>query len=88
MVTTRQNISCNYSKRIMQACLCNLQQFFKAVKMTILNEKKKIFFSYFCSKHKCGYRLEPIYVLEKKNVYPCKPQFYYIKVRCKWDMLA
>ena len=25
------------------------------------------------------------YVLEqnKKNVYPCKPQFYYIKVGCK-----
>ena len=28
----------------------------------------------------CGYLLEPM----KNNVYPCKPQFYYIKVRFKW----
>ena len=35
----------------------------------------------------CGYSLEPtIYVLsrnKKNNVYPCKPQFYYIKVGFK-----
>ena len=34
----------------------------------------------------CGYTLEPPqYVLEQKyeKVYPCKPQFYYIKVGCK-----
>ena len=37
----------------------------------------------------CGYSLErvpTIYVLsrnKKNNVYPCKPKFYYIKVRSK-----
>ena len=32
------------------------------------------------------YRVPTIYVLEQKyekNVFPCKPQFYYIKVGCK-----
>ena len=47
----------------------------------------------------CGYTLEPNRLNEavltcthnqcfgakiRKNVYPCKPQFYYIKVGCKW----
>ena len=44
----------------------------------------------------CGYTLEPpqgggsneypqsmFWSKNKKNVYPCKPQFYYIKVGCK-----
>ena len=28
----------------------------------------------------CGYSLEPPRQNKKNNVYPCKPQFYYIKV--------
>ena len=36
----------------------------------------------------CRYTLEPPQSMfssknKKKNVYPCKPQFYYIKVGCK-----
>ena len=34
----------------------------------------------------CGYSLEPPWFLsrnKKNNVYPCKPQFYYIKVGFK-----
>ena len=43
------------------------------------NFQMKIFdsFSYFCSKHRlCVAKI-------RKNVYPCKSQFYYIKVGCK-----
>ena len=38
----------------------------------------------------CGYMLERVPIIyvfgtkNKKKVYPCKPQFYYIKVGCKW----
>ena len=49
-----------------------------------------IFFLIFAQNIDCGYTLEPnrLNVLEqkkkkeRKNVYPCKPQFYYIKVGC------
>ena len=44
-------------------------------------------FQFFAKDIDSGYTLEPkIYLLEQKigkNVYPCKPQFYYIKVGCK-----
>ena len=49
-----------------------------------------IFFLIFAQNIDRGYTLEPpqptIYVLsknKKKNEYPCKPQFYYIKAGCK-----
>ena len=56
-----------------------------------------IFFSYFCSKIECGYSLEPprqggsneypqsmfLSRNKKTNVYPCKLQFYCIKVGFK-----
>ena len=59
--------------------------------------KKLWYFSYFCSKHRLWvlvrtasarrfYRIPTIYVLSKNmknNVYPCKPQFYHIKVGFK-----
>ena len=58
-------------------------------------DKNADVFSYFCSKH--GYSLEPsrrggsneyqqsmfLSRTKKTNVYPCKPQFYYIKVGFK-----
>ena len=32
----------------------------------------------------CGYSLEPPQLRQnRKNIYPCKPQFYYIEVGCK-----
>ena len=60
-----------------------------------------IFFSYFCSKHRLWYSLEPphrgssneypqsIFLSRnnKNNVYPCKPRFYYIKVGYKGSKL-
>ena len=66
-------------------------------KLKIFQIKILIFFSYFCSKHRLWvlvrtasprrfYRVPTIYVLsrnKKNNVYPCKPQFYYIKVGFK-----
>ena len=58
--------------------------------------KNSDFFHIFAQKIDCGYSLEPprrggsneypqsIFWAEKKNnVYPCKPQFYYIKVGFK-----
>ena len=59
--------------------------------------KNRLIFSYFCSNIYCGYSLEPprrggsneypqsmfLCRNEKNNVYPCKPQFYYIKVGFK-----
>ena len=61
------------------------------------SDKKLWYFSYFCSKHRLWYSLEPprqggsnehpqsmFLSRNKKNkVYPCKPQFYYIKVVLK-----
>ena len=44
------------------------------------------YFSYFCSKHRLWVLVRTIYVLsrnKKNNVYPYKPQFYYIKVGFK-----
>ena len=61
------------------------------------SDKNSDFFSYFCSKQGCGYSLElpwwggsneyPQSMFlsrnKKNNVYPCKPQFYYIKLGLK-----
>ena len=66
-------------------------------KMKIFRKKIGFFFSYFCSKHRLWvlvrtasarrfWRVPTFYVLsrnKKNNVYPCKPQFYYIKVGFK-----
>ena len=57
-----------------------------------------MFFSYFCSKHRLWVLVRTasarrLYWVpqsmflsrnKKNNVYPCKPQFYYIKVGFKW----
>ena len=59
--------------------------------------KKIWYFSYFCSKYRLWYSLEPprrggsneytqsmfMSRNKKNNVYPCKPQFYYIKEEFK-----
>ena len=61
------------------------------------SDKKYWYFSYFCQNIDCGYSLEPprrggsneypqsmfLSRNKKNNVYPCKPQFYYIKVGFK-----
>ena len=62
-----------------------------------ISDKKLWYFSYFCSKHRLWSSLEPprrggsneypqsMFLSRNKenNVYPCKPQFYYIKVGFK-----
>ena len=55
-------------------------------KLKNFRQKKMIFFSYFCSKHRLWVLVRTAYVLsknKKNNVYPYKPQFYYIKVGYK-----
>ena len=50
-----------------------------------------IFFLFLLKNIDCGYMLEPPLCFEakiRKNVYPCKPQFYYIKVGCKGVFVA
>ena len=61
------------------------------------SDKKLLYFHISAQNIDCGYSLEPprrggsneyppIYVLSrynKNNVYPCKPQFFYIKVGLK-----
>ena len=64
----------------------------KAVKLIIFIWKKDDIFLSFAQNIDPGYTLEPprvptLYVIEQKKnrikVYPRKPQFYFIKVRCK-----
>ena len=58
--------------------------------------KKNDIFLFFAQNIDCGYTLEPphrggsneypqsmFWSKNKKKVYPCKPQLYYIKVGCK-----
>ena len=49
--------------------------------------KKFLYFTYFWSNHRGGSNEYPQSIFlsrnKKKNVYPCKPQFYYIKVGFK-----
>ena len=49
------------------------------------SDKKIWYFSYFCSKHRLWvfFRTASVSRNKKNNVYPCKPQFYYIKVGFK-----
>ena len=47
------------------------------IKKWKFSDEKFWYFSYFCSKHRFLSRNK------KNNVYPCKPQFYYIKVGFK-----
>ena len=45
------------------------------------------FFSYFCSKDRLWVLVRTAAKSEKNNVYPCKPEFYYIKVGFKGFIL-
>ena len=72
--------------------------FFTAVKMIIFRWKIEIFFLNIAQTIDRGYTLEPPVLTNthdlcfraknKKNEYPCKPQFYFIKVGCKWVYIA
>ena len=57
---------------------CNILQYITDVKMTIFRRKTEIVFFFFAQNVDCGYTLDPAKI--EKYVYPCKPQFYYIKM--------
>ena len=70
---------------------------FHLQKLKIFRKKNLIFFVFFAQNIDCGYSLEPprrggsneypqsmfLSRNKKNNVYPCKPQFYHIKVGFK-----
>ena len=62
------------------------RRFFTAVILTILS-RFFLLFSYFCSKHRLWVHVSThnlcFRAKIRKNVYPCKPQFYHIEVGCK-----
>ena len=60
-----------------ETCPCNILQYFTVVKMIIFR-RIFIYFSYCWSKHRLW-----VHVRTASMIYPCKPQFYYIKVGCK-----
>ena len=56
------------------------------------NKRKIWYFSYFCSEHRLWVLVRICLAMflsrnKKNNVYPCKPQFYYIKVGFKESKL-
>ena len=81
---------------ITKTCIFKYTENF-TIKKWIFSDKTFWYFSCFCSKHilrilvrtastRRFWRVSTIYVFEQKwenNVYPCKPQFYYIKVGFK-----
>ena len=68
-----------------------MKQFLKVEKMIFLDVKMLHFFLIFAQNIDCGYTLDGsneypqsmFWSKNKKKIYPCKPQFYYIKVGCK-----
>ena len=87
----------NWVQNITKTCLFKYSENF-TTKKKISDKKSKVwYFSYFCSKHRLWYLLEPpqqggyneypqsmfLSRNKKNNVYTCKSQFYYIKVGFK-----
>ena len=78
---------------ITKTCLFKYTEKFVTKKWNF-SDKKFWYFLYFCSKHRLWYSLEPprrggsneypqsmfLSKNKKNNVYPYKPQFYYIKM--------
>ena len=62
---------------------CNIQQYFTAVKMFIFRLNFLIFFLFLLKTLIVGTHNQCFGAKIRKIVYPCKPQFYYIKVGCK-----
>ena len=69
---------------------CNIQQYFTAVKMFIFRRNFLIFFLFLLKTLIVGSEAvltsthnQCFGAKIRKIVYPCKPQFYYIKVGCK-----
>ena len=66
-----------------------IKNFSSKKKLKFSDKKTVIFFHISAQNIDCGYSLEPprrsmfLSRNKKNNVYPCKPQFYYIKVGFK-----
>ena len=76
-----------FSNNITKTCPFFKHQIFHGCKKKDFQMKTFYVFIIFAQNTDCVYTLEPpqlepphIYVLEQKNAYPCKPQFFYIKV--------
>ena len=92
----RCRVSKNSLRSITKTRLFKYLEIFTSKKQKI-SDKNLIFFSYSAQNIDCGYPLEPprqggsnvypqsIFLSrnKKNNEYPCKPQFYYIKVGFK-----
>ena len=80
---------------IMKTCPCNIKRFFQFLKIENFIGKSFDIFNAFAQNSDCGYMLESprrgssneypqsmFWIRNMKNiVYPCIPQFYYVKVR-------
>ena len=73
--------------RIMKTRLFKYIKNFTSKNWTFSDKKKTDIFLYFCSKHRLRVLVSThnlcFWAEIKNNVYPCKPQFYYIKVEFK-----
>ena len=73
-------------QNITKTCLFKYTENFITKKMKIFRQKF-LYASYFCPKRRGGFNEYPQSMFlsgnKKNNVYPCKPQFYYIKVGFK-----
>ena len=85
-----------FTQHITITRICNILQFFTAVKYGNFQIKSCDIFLNFAPNIDYGHKLEPpqrgssneypqsmFYSRTKKKVYPCKPQFYYVKVGCQ-----
>ena len=90
------NVRAFFVRLITKTRPCNIQQYLTAVKMFIFGWIFFNIFLIFAQNIDSGYTLEPpqsggsneypqsmLWSKNKKKVYPCKPQLYYIKVGCK-----
>ena len=86
---SRQNFnrSCifvfHYENFITKTCLFKYTEKLITEKLKIFSQKKSNIFHISAQNIDCGYSLEPPRRNKKNNVYPCKSQFYYIKVGFK-----
>ena len=66
---------------ITKTCLFKYTENFTTKKIKIFQIKNSDIFQFFAQNIDCGYPQSMFLRRNKKNnVYPCKPQFYYIKV--------
>ena len=79
-----EEYACVYPLFITKTRLFKYTENFTTKKWQISDKKKLIFFIYLLKNIDCEYPQSMFLSRNKKNnIYPCKPQFYYIKVGFK-----